>query len=221
MQTILGKYYLYQHIRLDTNEVFYVGIGTKRRRDKNNSYERANSMFSRSKFWRAIVGKTGFKVEILLESNDYQWISDKEVEFIKRIGRRNLGLGTLCNLTDGGSGIKNPSEEARMAMGSAMRGKHHSEETKKKIGIYSKGKPNVMKNIKGKSHPNFGKRRTEEVVRRQSERLKGKKRSEKEKQSLRKPKGKQKIVTCPYCGKSGGHAIHRWHFDNCKNKKLC
>lgn len=25
-----GKYYLYRHIRLDTNEVFYVGIGTKR-----------------------------------------------------------------------------------------------------------------------------------------------------------------------------------------------
>lgn len=28
-------------------------------------------------------------------------------------------------------------------------------------------------------------------------------------------------VTCPYCNKTGGLGImHRWHFDNCKNKEL-
>ena len=29
---------------------------------------------------------------------------------------------------------------------------------------------------------------------------------------------KQKIITCPHCNKSGGNAMKRWHFDNCKNK---
>jgi hypothetical protein len=32
---------------------------------------------------------------------------------------------------------------------------------------------------------------------------------------------KQKIVTCPYCGKEGGAAtMPRWHFENCKQKCL-
>ncbi len=31
---------------------------------------------------------------------------------------------------------------------------------------------------------------------------------------------KQRPVTCPHCGKSGGHkTMPRWHFDNCKYKK--
>jgi hypothetical protein len=30
---------------------------------------------------------------------------------------------------------------------------------------------------------------------------------------------KRKIVTCPYCGKSGGNnGMTKWHFDKCKNK---
>lgn len=27
-----------------------------------------------------------------------------------------------------------------------------------------------------------------------------------------------KIYICPYCNKSGGRILKRWHFDNCKNK---
>lgn len=26
----------------------------------------------------------------------------------------------------------------------------------------------------------------------------------------------QSVITCPHCGKSGGNAMRRWHFDNCK-----
>ena len=29
---------------------------------------------------------------------------------------------------------------------------------------------------------------------------------------------KQNKMICPHCGKSGGHAMKRWHFDNCKKK---
>lgn len=28
----------------------------------------------------------------------------------------------------------------------------------------------------------------------------------------------QGIIVCPYCKKSGGNAMYRWHFDNCKLK---
>jgi hypothetical protein len=40
---------------------------------------------------------------------------------------------------------------------------------------------------------------------------------EETKAKLRKPKGKQLIVSCPHCTKSGGVSnMRRWHFDYCK-----
>lgn len=54
----------------------------------------------------------------------------------------------------------------------------------------------------------------------------GKKRTKEEKEAVsRANKGnqyakgfKQPVRTCPYCGKEGGNAMTRWHFDNCKLK---
>lgn len=100
-----GKHYLYRHIRLDKNEPFYVGIGTKTKYDFDNFYyQRAYSRDKRNSFWKNIVKKTEYEVEIMLESSDYEFIKTKEIEFIKLYGRRNLNAGTLCNLTDGGDG---------------------------------------------------------------------------------------------------------------------
>jgi hypothetical protein len=43
------------------------------------------------------------------------------------------------------------------------------------------------------------------------------KRTEAQKENLRKPKEK---VTCPHCGKvGGGGSMTQWHFNNCKRKK--
>lgn len=96
-----GKHYLYRHIRLDKNEPFYIGIGTKTLRCQ---YERANSKASRSSIWKNIVKKTEYEIEILLESDDYEFIKQKEIEFIKMYGRIDKGTGTLSNLTNGGDG---------------------------------------------------------------------------------------------------------------------
>jgi len=101
-----GEFYLYRHIRLDTNEPFYIGIGTKRR--KYNSfiveYARAFNRCNRSKFWNNIVAKTDYRVEIMFESDNYETIKEKELEFIELYGRRDTGTGSLVNLTDGGDG---------------------------------------------------------------------------------------------------------------------
>lgn len=57
-------------------------------------------------------------------------------------------------------------------------------------------------NISGENNHQYGKPHTEEYKRRQSEIQKGR---------------KQKIVTCPHCGKEGGvQSMKRWHFDKCK-----
>lgn len=42
-----GKYYLYRHIRLDKNEPFYIGIGTKNKH--KYPYFRAKSKAERNK----------------------------------------------------------------------------------------------------------------------------------------------------------------------------
>jgi hypothetical protein len=109
-----GKYYLYRHIRLDTNEVFYVGVGSKRSRSNcfSDMYERSCSRSNRNIFWRRIANKTNFISEVLLESNNREFILIKESEFIKLYGRRDNGTGTLCNLTEGGEGVLNLSLES-------------------------------------------------------------------------------------------------------------
>lgn len=105
-----GKYYLYRHVRLDKNEPFYIGIGTKRERKQFKSYKaeyyRAFDK-DRNNFWKSVVNKTDFKVEILIESNDRSFIGDKEKEFISLYGRRDTKNGELCNQISGG--IDKPS----------------------------------------------------------------------------------------------------------------
>lgn len=102
------RYYLYRHIRLDKNEPFYIGIGTKKDgslKTYETEYKRAFSKQRKdSKIWKLVSSKTNYKVEILYESNDYEVIKQKEIEFIKLYGRIDLGTGTLANMTDGGDG---------------------------------------------------------------------------------------------------------------------
>lgn len=90
--------YLYRHIRLDKQEVFYIGIGN----DKN--YSRAQSKNNRTKHWHNIA-KNGYEVEIVLDNLTWEEACEKEKEFIKLYGRKDLNKGTLVNMTDGGEGV--------------------------------------------------------------------------------------------------------------------
>ena len=111
--------YLYRHIRLDKNEVFYIGIGS----DSEGYYKRAKSNKYRNNYWNNIVSKTNYDIEILLDNLDKKKAIEKEKEFISLYGRSDLKKGTLVNMTDGGEGLN---------------GFKHSESAKKKIGEYQK-----------------------------------------------------------------------------------
>jgi hypothetical protein len=92
--------YLYRHIRLDKNEPFYIGIGAE------DNYKRAYNKNKRSIFWKNISNKTQYEVEILLDNITKEEACNKEIEFIALYGRKDLGLGSLVNMTDGGEGKK-------------------------------------------------------------------------------------------------------------------
>ena len=111
-------YYLYRHIRLDKNEPFYIGIGKKLNSFNfwEQEYKRAYEIANRNNWWYNITSKTDFEVEIMYESDSVDEIKKKEIEFIALYGRKDLGKGTLVNLTDGGDGIKNINEKIRQIL---------------------------------------------------------------------------------------------------------
>lgn len=153
-QTFLMAY-VYTHIRMDTNQVFYVGIGSKPNRFR--AFEKSK----RNKHWRSIVSKTDFKVEIIADNITWENACNKEMELIQFYGRADKKNGTLCNWTDGGEGAK----------GAIVSG-----ETKKKIsaGKIGKKRPPITPEtrerlsnaMKGKMPKNFSYLHSPEIVRR-------------------------------------------------------
>lgn len=87
---------VYLHINPKTQEVFYVGIGVE---------TRAKDFSKRSIFWSNYKNKHGIKVEIIKKGLSSKEAQDIEVELIKKYGRRDLGTGSLVNLSHGGEGI--------------------------------------------------------------------------------------------------------------------
>lgn len=111
-------------------------------------------------------GKENFTKEILERDLSLDNIEEREIYWIKEL---NTKAPTGYNLCDGGGGLVNPSEEVRKRMSEAkkgekafMYGKHHSEETKRKIGEKSKLRG-------GDKHYNYGKHLSEETKKKISE----------------------------------------------------
>lgn len=123
---VKGNCSVYQHIRLDTDEVFYVGIAKVKNRPYSKEY--------RNKHWHNIVSKVGYKVEIIHEGLTWNEAQEIERNLIKQYGRKDLNSGILVNMTDGGEGIC---------------GYKHTDEWKLNNSIRNKGKtiPESQRNI--------------------------------------------------------------------------
>lgn len=109
------KYFLYVHTRLDTNEIFYVGIGTQPKHGL--LYQRAYVDYGRNPSWKGIVRQTNYTVRIIMESDVRSEVEAKEMELIAYYGRRDQGTGTLANRTDGGEKVKNASKGIKSKTG--------------------------------------------------------------------------------------------------------
>jgi len=188
-----NRYYLYRHIRPDNNEVFYIGIGTKPISNTNHPYSRSKTKKGRNKIWKTIVERNkDYIIEIIIESNDYDFVKEKEKEFIALYGRKDLGKGTLCNLTDGGDGLLGTirTEKWKDTISKANKGNtwligyKHTEEARKNMSISAK-KRGVSDKCRegqkaaaerGEFKNKLGKyKKSEEHKRKLSEKLKGRK----------------------------------------------
>lgn len=177
-------YYVYRHIRLDTNEVFYVGRGKEKIRNgkvyKCDEYYRAFDKSNRNIFWNNIANKTEYRVDIIYECDNEFDVCKKEIEFIKLYGRRDLKQGTLVNLTNGGekeSG-KIITEEHRKKLSESSKGRVKSVYTRKKLSESLKGRVFSEEHKRKLSISKTGFRHSEEAKLKMSIAKKGKKRSD-------------------------------------------
>lgn len=112
---------VYLHKKKNTNEVFYVGIGLYE--------ERAYSYRNRNIHWKNVVAKYGYDVEIIESDIEWEGACDTEKYLIQKYGR-----DMLTNMTDGGEGLFNPSDEVREKLRYAR-----TEEQKQKLREYQIG----------------------------------------------------------------------------------
>jgi hypothetical protein len=117
--------FVYKHIRLDTNETFYIGIGKRA--------GRGFSVKSRNPHWINIVRKVKCVVDILHDYVDWPTALELEKFYIKRYGRKDLGSGTLVNMTDGGEGSIGRKVSNHVKQILNRTGKKHSPEAKLKM----------------------------------------------------------------------------------------
>lgn len=173
----MKNYYVYEWIRLDTNEPFYIGKGVGSRWRKLT--REGNLHFNR------IVNKFDCVVNILHDNLTEQEAFDLEVWYIREY--RDIIGYDLVNITDGGEGGKISFGKDNYFYGKHFYGslnpnygKKHSEEVRKKIseGVkkayrttdyepWNKGKKRT--DIVGDKHPLYGKGHTEESKKRISD----------------------------------------------------
>ena len=136
---------VYQHRRKDTNSIFYIGIG--------KDIKRAYSTKNRTKHWKNIVLKCGYEVDILIDGLSYEDACVVEIGMIKSYGRKDLGLGELVNLTDGGQGSNGYKHSEEVILNISGKSNHRYGK-----GYLQKGKLNPMHGKKGDLNPMYGKK---------------------------------------------------------------
>ena len=153
---------VYRHRRLDTNQVFYVGIGKLEKRAYSND--------GRNYHWKNIAKVTKYDVEMLSTNISWEEACELESFLIQEYGRKDLGLGNLANMTDGGDGsIGRVIKESTKDIWKTQRfGKKLKESHKQNIKANHKSKKEgFIHPLKGRPkelHPFFGKNLTENHI---------------------------------------------------------
>lgn len=89
---------LYMHTRKSDGRIFYIGIGDEKR---------PTDKAGRNQYWRNTVNLHDYDVTILVDGLTWSRACELEMKMIAFYGRKDLKLGCLVNMTDGGQGAKN------------------------------------------------------------------------------------------------------------------
>ena len=126
-------FYIYQHRKADTNEIFYVGKGKG---------TRLNQSKGRNQYWHRVVAKHGFIAEYIAKNIDEELAFLAEIECIDVYKRRDI---QLVNATDGGegaTGYKHTAEHkasmkgnknGSVSWGMTFKDKKHTKESRQKM----------------------------------------------------------------------------------------
>lgn len=204
-----SDYFVYTYSYPDGTP-FYVGKGCGRRHRVHLCHAKASRNLDK---WNIRVirklldeGKEPI-IKKIIENVDNEFACFLEEELISKYGRRDLGTGTLVNLTRGGDGVNELSPKLL-----TERNRKFCEggvNTRFKPGVkMTLGIPKSDETKRKMSLAKLGKKRSDEAKRKQSESMQG---------------YKYMQVQCPHCNKLGaGGSMKRWHFNNCKlyNKEI-
>ena len=136
----MKTHYTYAHLKPD-GTIFYIGKGIGRRAYSKN----------RNDYWKRIVAKYGYEVQILAYWDTEEEALDHEVLLISCMKDMKI---ELCNFTNGGegaTGYKHTNEHKTKLKGNSygastwgmtFKGKKHSEESKAKMSYVRIGNKN-------------------------------------------------------------------------------
>jgi hypothetical protein len=150
--------YVYQHVNIESKEIFYIGIGSSKK------YERAFSINNRNRIWHNYIKKHGlYSIEILKDCISRADACIIETNLIKEYGRIIDGSGRLVNISFGGEktfyGMVRTKEHCKK-ISESQKGKIVSKETKEKQRIAKLGTKHTKEQNKKISKSNKGKIRT-------------------------------------------------------------
>lgn len=141
---------VYLHRRKSDGKVFYVGMGSE---------ERAFTTSSRNKWWKNTYKKYGLTVDIVAKNLSIKDAYELEVFLISELGRKDLGLGNLVNLDDGGKGATGhiPTKIAREKLSKRTSKKVINTETLEVLSSATEMYSNygVPKDVPRKSNPSY------------------------------------------------------------------
>ena len=135
-------FYIYQHRKADTNEIFYVGKGKG---------TRLNQSKGRNQYWHRVVAKHGFVAEYIAQNLDEELAFLAEMEAIDIYRRRGI---KLVNVTDGGEGASGYKHTAKhkanlkgnkngaTSWGMTFKNKKHTKESRQKMSYSRIGNKN-------------------------------------------------------------------------------
>lgn len=148
------QYYTYAYLREDRTP-YYIGKGSG-----NRAYRRTKKCIKPPKDKSRII--------FLKQNLDEEEAFKHEKYMIAVFGRKDLGTGILYNRSDGGEGLKNPSEETKKKMSDKHKGKNHYNYGK---SLTEEHKTKLSDAQKGENHYNYGKNLSEKTKKRISKSL--------------------------------------------------